>query len=335
MQRIFFLIKFSIVKFNKNFVVLIVIKIRNKDEMKEHQSFFFLVFIVTILSCNQKNQKNIDSNIHTAAVTSNGLKLNPMNLDTLQTEDQIITGFAKRKSDVIALLSKSSVEEGNMIFESFRKRNDSALILLETKQQELLNDYVKYSDYDPVTEIYSKKFPPEIEETVEKFGKAGIEFWEIGEGYTELRMIPDYNFQIFNGRLTPDYQSYLEIITQEDKVLFQADAGIIIPWRDVAQRVEVREQFLNNFPDSKLTKKVFEELKEYQHAYLLGYDNTPTHEKGELYPENIAEYKRFVKANPKSKTTRIIKELLIQNLSAKKPDGDKIYEFVMKRIDTN
>lgn len=123
---------------------------------------------------------------------------------------------------------------------------------------------------------------------------------------------------------------YLEMITAEDQVLFQSDAAISISWRDVAKRVESREKFLIDFPNSKLTKEIKQELKEYQFAYLLGYDNTQTHEQGKLNPENVEEFKRFIRENPNSETSTIIKELLPKDF-----DRDGIFDFVTKKIGYN
>ena len=254
----------------------------------------------------------------------------PIYLHSSATENEIINHIKKRQQEISSLLNLAAPEKADELYKNLIKENDSALTLVQIRKEVLLEKYYGYSDYDPQTQVYTMKFPKEVEKLVKDYRAAGIEFWEIGEGYTELRMLPTYYFKLFDGKLSPDYQIYLEMITAEDQVLFQSDAAIRISWRDVAKRVESREKFLIDFPNSKLTKEIKQELKEYQFAYLLGYDNTQTHEQGKLNPENIEEFKRFIRDNPNSETSTIIRELL-----PKQFDRDEIFDFVTKRIGYN
>ncbi|SEV98232.1 hypothetical protein [Kaistella antarctica] len=291
---------------------------------------YLLLFSLIIYSCKKEEQKikTVDQTIEVA--TQNLPKDPPIYLPSSAPENEIITHIKKRQQVLSLLLKSVAPEKADELYKNLIKENDSALTLLQIRKETLLEKYYGYSDYDPQTQVYTMKFPKEVEKLVKDYRAAGIEFWEIGEGYTELRMLPTYYFKLFAGKFSPDYQTYLEMITAEDQVLFQSDAAIRISWRDVAKRVESREKFLIDFPNSKLIKEIKQQLKEYQYAYLLGYDNTQTHEQGKLNPENLEEFKRIIRENPNSETSTIIKELLPNDF-----DRDGIFDFVTKRIGYN
>jgi len=294
------------------------------------KTLYLLLLFTLVYSCKKEEQKIKTLDQNTNITIQNLPKNPPIYLDSLATENEIIVHIQKRPQEISSILKSTSPEEANILYENLKKENNSALALLQIKKQQLLERYYEYSDYDPLTQVYSMKFPKEVETLVKDYHDAGIEFWEIGEGYTDLRMLPSYYFNLFNGKLSPDYQMYLDFITAEDEVLFQSDAAISIPWRDVAKRVEVREKFLKDFPRSKLIAEIKQELKEYQYAYLLGYDNTQTNEQGKFNPENVEEFNRFIRENLKSETSVIIKEMLPKIF-----DRDQLHDFVTKKIGYN
>ncbi|WP_326983360.1 hypothetical protein VUJ46_02085 [Chryseobacterium sp. MYb264] len=256
--------------------------------------------------------------------TQTSFPLPPVFLDASKSEDEILDHIQHRKSEIISILNGSSPQKNDLIYEHYKKENDSALALLTLKRTNLLDDFFQFNQYNPDTETTTLKVPEKYKKLVNRYTQTGIEFWDVGEAYTELRMFPDFYYAIFNGKLTADYQNYLNMITEEDKVLFQSDAAISIPWKDVAKRVEVREKFLQEFPASQLKTKVHEELQRYRYAYLLGSDNSSTqNDEGGFTPENLQEYHRFIKENPKSETTEIIKQLI-----SMPEDREKVYYFV-------
>ncbi|MCW3168145.1 hypothetical protein OMO38_06370 [Chryseobacterium sp. 09-1422] len=288
--------------------------------------YFFLVSILFFISCRKETEQSLPKRKPVDKTLIQKISLPPVYLDSLKTESEILLHIQNRTTEISELLKNSSAENADEIYENLKKENDSALVLLSKKQTSLLDRYYEFNVYDNETQISTQKFPDDVKKTIEYYEKTGIEFWEVGEGMTELRMFPDYYMKLFKGKLTKDYDRYLEIITEEDQVLFAADAGIIIPWRDVAKRIEVREEFLSVFPVSNLKKRIENELKEYRYAYLVGYDNTQTNEQGKFFPENLKEFKRFIKENPESETSKIIVEML-----AYEGNNDELWNFVKKK----
>lgn len=284
-----------------------------------------------IVGCTETNNKTTKQKISAQNRVEKAKELNnpPVYLDSLKTTDQILQHITKRTTDIKTILTTSSPDAADKIYDNFKKENDSAMVLLMQKNQKFLEDFYQYIEYDDKTEITTLKIPDSLKPKVAKFEKAGVEFWDVGEAITELRMNPDFYFRLFNGKITPDYQRYLEIITEEDKVLFQADASISIPWPDVARRIEVREDFFREFKESQLLPKVRKDLAFYRYAYLLGFDNTPTFNNGPsddssttFLSENIKEFQRFMKAHPDSETTKMIREMLVKSFKR-----DEIYEW--------
>lgn len=288
--------------------------------------YFFLVSILFVILCRKETEQSLPERKPVDKTVIQTTSLPPVYLDSMKTEREILLHIQNRTADISELLKNSPEEKADEIYENLKKENDSALVLLSKKQTGLLDRYYEFNVYDAETQISTKKFPDDVKKTIENYEKTGVEFWEVGEGITELRMFPDYYMKLFKGKLTKDYDHYLEIISKEDQVLFAADAGIIIPWRDVAKRIEVREEFLTVFPVSNLKKRIENELKEYRYAYLVGYDNTQTNEQGKFFPENLKEFKRFIKENPESETSKIIEEML-----AYEGNNDELWNFVKKK----
>lgn len=283
-----------------------------------------LAILSLVYSC-KKEEKNIEKTSEKAKIS---YALPPVYLDSLRSENEIISHLQHRKNEINSLLENSSPEKNNLLYENYKKENDSALALLTLKQTHLLDQFFEFYVYHPETDTSTLKVPEKYKKTVDSYKQTGIEFWDVGEAYTELRMLPDFYFNIFNGKLTADYQKYLEIMKEEDKVLFQSDASISIPWRDVAKRVEVREKFLQDFPSSKLNTTINEELQSYKYAYLLGYDNTSTqNDEGGFIPENLQEFQRFMKENPKSETSAMLKTML-----SMPKDRERMYQFVNDKL---
>lgn len=288
------------------------------------------LIIISLLHSCKKEEKSIEKPSENIKITKtqSSYSLPPVYLDSLRSENEILSHLQQRKNEIISILENSTPQKNDLIYENYKKENDSALALLGIKQVHLLESFYEFYNYNPETEKSTLKVPEKYKKTVDSYTQTGIEFWDVGEAYTELRMLPDFYFNIFNGKLTADYQKYLEIIKEEDKILFQSDASISIPWRDVAKRVEVREKFLQDFPTSKLNKTINEELQGYKYAYLLGYDNTPTqNDDGGFTPENLQEFQRFIKENPKSETSELLKIML-----SMPKDREKMYQFVNRKL---
>lgn len=294
------------------------------------------LILILLTSCHNtdktvpvKEKPKVENSEKTIADTEANVAPPPVFLNSKSTEQEILNHFTKRRNDLISLLQKATPKEADKLYEDFKKENDSALVLLGNKKSEFLETfnekYIRYEGND-----FVMHFPKDIQPLIKKYSDAGLEFWDIGEAITEIRMKPDYYLKLFGGKVSEDYKQYISNNAEEEKVLFSSDASIAIPWKDVGNRVAFRERFLQNFPNSPLHKTIREELSGYRYAYLLGYDNTQTNEQGAFFKENLDEFARFAKENPDSETVAIIKEML-----AKKRTGNELQDFVKTRVNFN
>jgi len=95
----------------------------------------------------------------------------------------------------------------------------------------------------------------------------------------------------------------------------------------VGNRVLSWEKFITKYPDSNLIEKAKELYRGYQLDYLFGLDNTPTREYTDktIYPENIAEFNRFMATYPDSPTTKLVKIMLNHNGT-----NDELHTIIQK-----
>lgn len=274
-----------------------------------------LALVILMMACQEK-KSSASANPETATRRAVAhLQPPPVYLDSTATEKQILDHLAKRRQDVEGFLRTATPEQADKTYEDYQKENDSAMVILMNRNTQLLEKYVNFFSYDEQTDSNRLTIPKEYQQEIKNMGNHGVEFWYVGEGYTELRMNPDFYYKLFTGRLTPDFQRYLDFRTKEDKVLYSADAGILVPWEDIGGRILVRENFLKDFPNSKLAPEIKNQLKYYRLDYLLGQDNTPVFSGVNEYADKIdeeiyREFLRFMKANPTSETTEMLTELL-------------------------
>jgi len=228
---------------------------------------------------------------------------------TANTTNSLIAEFNAKKKQAKSQLGSLSAEQANALYESYKKKNDSIMRMLEHTERNIVDHfYDYYSD-----EQGNVKSPPDSIAKKEALLKsAGIEFWEIGEGMVEIRTVPDFYLAIFKGRVTKDYEEFISLMAKDDKELYSADAGLAITFKDLGKRVLNWEKFIAKNPYSALTPAAIDIYQDYQHSYLIGMDNTPTIEfsTNSVNPENVIEFKEFIAANPSSPTTALVKVVL-------------------------
>lgn len=239
------------------------------------------------------------------------VKYPPVYTDSLHAEDEILQLMKNRQKDILELLQQSAPKQSVSIYKNYKKENDSALILLDYKNRDLLDNFYDFYDYNEKTGVSKLKVPDSLKGKVNKITSAGIEFWDIGEGYHELRMLPDFYKKIFGNHASPDLRDYLAQTAEEGKVLFQADAGIIVSWDEIASRLLFRENFLKKYPASQLSDIIKDELEFYRSSYILGMDNTPTlYDEGGFHEIPMKSFRKFISNNPDSETAIFLKSFI-------------------------
>lgn len=235
-------------------------------------------------------------------------------------------------------LEEATPSEANTLYREFIKASDSIVFHIEMYEDEFLNNYYNFYSYDEnaeENERWTLNLPQEAKRKTELLNKNSIEIWDVGEGIHNLRLYHDTAQKLFSGRLTTDYQEYLDLITAENKTLYQADAALVIEFSELRNRIANWENFIVKYPESDLLESkgenytvfpVKEHYKILQEHYLFGMDNTPTMEyiNCKVYEESKKEFKRFKDSLPNSYTNKLIKIIL--------NNKDTIYENLHKKV---
>ncbi|RFS19259.1 hypothetical protein DVR12_23785 [Chitinophaga silvatica] len=269
----------------------------------------FFLFCTVLFACNGGNKKS-KSATSKILDTTNAAHLNkPQDLQFLTTEEYV-AGIVSRRQAIEKQLPGINQETAAQLYHVFSQYVDTALIGMSNNEGVWLDKYVNY--YSEKT--HSINPPANVEQRIKLLATAGIEPWGIGEGYTILRLVPTFYTDLFKSSLPPDYKAYLQLVADEDTVLFSADAGIMISVNLVGKRVLNWEKYLDAYPTSIFAPEALVLYERYCYGYLFGEENTPTfdeHEKlSSILPENKTEYISFVRQYENTKTGKIVKTFL-------------------------
>ena len=229
-----------------------------------------------------------------------------------KTEDYI-TYLQWYRTKIEKEMAANSPEQNDQVYEDYLKIRGKYTECLMNLHTDVLDKYVNYYNYEK--DQYN--FPDNVKKIASELKKAGLEFREVGEGMTEIWTIPGYYSSLFKNKVTPDYEAYISQTDKESETNYAADAGLIISWEQLGDRLIFWESFMNKYPESKLIKTVKQDYNYYLSDYLLGMDNTPTYERepdketGKLNDENRAEFNRIIKKYPNSNAAKKAKEVMI------------------------
>ena len=220
--------------------------------------------------------------------------------------------YNKKEQEIIQLFNKESLE-------SFSKNKDEILEKLKTLDKEEANEFYKKSHEinDIILEkinrehdnLSAKNFTDEKWDIANKFlKKYDLELFYIENDEVIIGECSDFYYKTFKDYVTEDYKEFLKIISDENmRIDHSINSPMSISLEEVANRIIARENFLEKYPNSKLTEYIHELCNEYRRDYLYLYpDVVPD------YKENIKEYKRFQEKYPNSPTTELIGYYLME-----------------------
>ena len=220
--------------------------------------------------------------------------------------------YNKKEQEIIQLFNKESLE-------SFSKNKDEILKKLKTLDKEEANKFYKKSHEinDIILEkinrehdnLSAKNFTGEKWDIANKFlNKYDLELFYIENDEVIIGECSDFYYKTFKDYVTEDYKEFLKIISDENmRIDHSINSSMSISLEEVANRIIARENFLEKYPNSKLTEYIHELCNEYRRDYLYLYpDIVPD------YKENLKEYKRFQEKYPNSPTTELIGYYLME-----------------------
>ena len=220
--------------------------------------------------------------------------------------------YNKKEQEIIQLFNKESLE-------SFSKNKDEILKKLKTLDKEEANEFYKKSHEinDIILEkinrehdnLSAKNFTDEKWNIANKFlNKYDLELFYLENDEVIIGESSDFYYKTFKDYVTEDYKEFLKIIFDENmRIDHSINSPMSISLEEVANRIIARENFLEKYPNSKLSEYIHDLCNEYRRDYLYLYpDIVPD------YKENIKEYKRFQEKYPNSPTTELIGYYLME-----------------------
>ncbi|WP_335984713.1 DUF6882 domain-containing protein [Fusobacterium polymorphum] len=233
--------------------------------------------------------------------------------------------FAENKKEIMEKLKTLNKDEANKLYEQYVEDNENILYKIGETTEKFLDSIY----YGSAEEQFTEK---DWNDTNKILNKYDLELWDIGEGMVTIRELPHLYYDVFKDYVTDDYKEYLKIWAKDNEELYQADAGLMISFEELGERIITWENFLNKFPNSTLKQRVIDLLNSYREDYILGMDNTPTIDGGyDNIPITIdedvkKEYDRFIKKYPNSPTVELIK-YFFENYKS-----ENIYELIKSKI---
>lgn len=290
--------------------------------------FIYLFLLIAILSCDKKEDNTFDKK-------SKEVPENPIGIvnedNKAKIKNDCYKKFLTEREKVIENLKSASKIEANKIFIEYSKINKVILSEINEYEQKTLDRF-----YDEDENSKNDKI-----KLSSKLKNHQLRYEEMGEGYVNITTIPSFYNDMFKNYVTNDYKEYIRLISEENKVTYSANAGLVITFKELGDRIISWENFISKYPESKLVEEVKSFLKNYRLDYILGMDNTPTFErdfenqtetnKKILYinKENLEEFNRFLKEYPKSPTSMIIK-LFIGNYKDKQED--ELFDLIRNEV---
>jgi hypothetical protein len=130
------------------------------------------------------------------------------------------------------------------------------------------------------------------------------------EGIYYADAAPAFFSSVFHAKGSPGLRDFLTIQKQEMKEGFSEDAGLIITYPQLYQRVEAWAKFMHNHPQHLLTDDALDRYRTYLSTLITGMDNTPVfeYEPHALNEEAKALYEDIIKNGTDPLAKKIITE---------------------------
>jgi hypothetical protein len=166
---------------------------------------------------------------------------------------------------------------------------------LDTKYKSLIEQLDKDSNT-----VELKSFKNNLE-------ACGIDIFST-EGMYYLDVIPDFFYNNFKNRVSDGVAEFLNIRKDELKQGFSEDAGMLISFEDLYQRVKRWENFINKYPNTVYNDEANSYFTTYVETLMTGMDNSRVFDfdNNSLLPEVKTLYEKIIREGYESPSTKII-----------------------------
>lgn len=298
--------------------------------------YIYILVCTSLLSCKEnsdlKESEKLDSITDFDPDLEKKLKyesdkdLKAIGIDSTIT-NKFLTKIANLQSELSSKLVKADSIKANALYEEYSKKLIENLTDFNFGSSDLLDNY---ANQDP------KEIPLHWTKKIENLKKSNIELVYEGEGYHSFQFRHDYFYKTFKGKVSKDLNEFLYNMSEDDKVIFQSDAGILVPWKEIRVRILRWERFVKKYPESRYSNLSKELLGFYIKSYLLGMENTRTFESNtkEIYPEVIQDFNIFLKENKNTFSAEFLQDFLdFYTFAAKEYPTSKFSEALNTYVD--
>jgi len=150
------------------------------------------------------------------------------------------------------------------------------------------------------------------EETWDKYGVITLDDTACYSGLVSCAYLKSQ----FKGYVSNNILDFLDIRAQEQQIEFQSDGAIMIPWKDLAQRCIIWENYLKTHTSSKLEREAQKFSQAYVSSFLVGTANTRVcwdYEDWKDSPqmkEIRAAFEWLISEYPQNEISKLVKEYL-------------------------
>ena len=126
------------------------------------------------------------------------------------------------------------------------------------------------------------------------------------EGGYDAEADPDFFYNVFSKKASPALRDFLAIQKKEMAEGFEMDAGLLIEYPQLYERIEAWGKFMKDHPDYALSEEALMNYQMYLRTLLFGMDNTPVFEDGILSADIKKLYETIQQQGKDSLSRKII-----------------------------
>jgi hypothetical protein len=248
----------------------------------------------------------------------------------------------KNELESLPMEPESALAALNFFKDEFNKDdslvNDQALGIYFKFQRKLIealnNRLMESSDYE---EINSLAYADTAQQSAVAFSfekkiiESGLAI-AFEEGSVFIDAAPGIISEYFYDFVTSGTQMYLKQFEIEMNQISAADAGIIIPMQEFADRLGRWDTFIKQYPNNIFNDDGRRQLKFYRYYFLVGMDNTPAfdYESNRLSQEFMDAYAYFLKQYPSTSSSTVVRNYLDHLKKADYIKTEEVEKFAAK-----
>jgi len=187
---------------------------------------------------------------------------------------------------------------------------DSVVLLFNIKFYKIVNGLsekleTKYPQF--IVQLEKDAVSNQLKTFKDNLNRCGIGIFST-EGNYYLDVQPDYFYDNFRDRVSDGALTYLDIRRHELAEGFSEDAGLLISYKQVGQRVKTWENYLADFPNNVYSGEAEGYYNTYLETLLTGMDNSPVFEYNTnlIDPEVKTVYEGLMQDEQNSKSAKLV-----------------------------